>query len=209
MHPPVPETFQAALDHVDVAWVVLQDLFVWADRQPDSARRQTEYEQSLDFVQGELGGEFADLARMLARVVLDWPAWEQIGPESLDGHLSSFHRYWTMLRLTVKAGDVPAAFRILVNRVAQVLEPHGHPAWFVGMNRHIEAIIALEPAPPYRDGTWPGRALDILLHALPEEDADDATLSLLGAVEGVYTSAGHAPPPWVRLLHDQLSGPED
>lgn len=204
LEPAASAAFRAAMDHVDLAWPVLRSLFVWADEQPDSARRMIDYGPLLELVQGELSEALGALAFTLARVVLEWPGWADVGPELLGDHTTEFLRYHTLVRMAVEVGTVPEPFRAAVRRVAEVLEPAGQRSWFSLMEHRVEAVIALEPAPPYRDGTWARRAMDILLYDLPPEQVDHARAFLIDEVERVYTSARHTPPQWLNVLRKDL-----
>jgi hypothetical protein len=143
------------------------------------------------------------LAHTLSRVVLDWPGWREAGPEDID--FEALTRYFKLLRMAVEAGKVSAPLRERVRLAAARLEPDGSPGWFDRMGRLIESMIALQPAPPYRDGTWALRALDILLSDIPEEQVRNSRVILLGEVERVYTCAGHVPPQWVNVLRDEIA----
>ena len=52
-------------------------------------------------------------------------------------------------------------------------------------------------------------ALLVLLHKLAPEQRAHATGFLLGHLEGLYLSAGVAPPDWINVLRASLAWPED
>jgi hypothetical protein len=83
------------------------------------------------------------------------------------------------------------------------------PAWGVARER-VGTVEPEETRGPPMSGPDAGTcraAIAILLHGLPAEQREHATVFLLNELERLYASAGHPAPVWVAVLRRPTPSP--
>jgi hypothetical protein len=184
-----------ALDLVESGWPAVRDLQRWVERHREQERAADDYGCLLTYVESEVLEAFRTIALTLAAVAADWPEWERASTDDVDGGLSAFVRYVTVLLLATEGAQVPPEFRELVHQVVP-LRLGGEWSW--QLSGVLEAIgDRSEAAGSVKDAR---SAVEFLTHALPAEERDRVSGQLLIDLEALYAATAPPPPEWLRLL---------
>lgn len=187
----------SALDQVESGWPAVRGLQLWVQQNRERAGGADDYGCLLTYVEAELREAFRSVAHTLADLVSDWPGWERASVDDVDGWLSAFVRYVTVLVLASETASVPAGFRELVRQVA----PYRlGGAWDARLKETLGAIG--DRSAGAARVTDAREAVDVLLDALPEEQRASASGSLVGKVESLYAAAGQPSLPWIEVLKE-------
>ena len=193
----------SAMDRVQSGWTAVRELQRWVERNRAHERAGDDYGCLLTYVETEVRESFRSMALALAHVVADWPAWERASTDDVDGQLSSFARYVTVLHLASGSAAVPPEFRELVGQAA----PLGFGGeWY----RQLSGVLqAIGDHSIVANGVHDARgAVEFLTGDLPEPERARARSSLLTTIETLYALTGPPPPEWLALLRDYFAGLE-
>lgn len=191
----------SAMDRVESGWTTVGALHQWLERNRGRESAEDDYGCLLTYVETEVRETFRSMAVALAHVAADWPDWERASTDEVDGLLSTFVRYVTVLRLATESATVPPEFRELVRQVA----PLGLAGeWFRQLLGVLRAIGDRSTAAgSVRDAR---AAVEFLTAALPEAERERASAILLSDIEALYKLTGPPPPEWLDLLKEYLAG---
>lgn len=190
----------SAMDRVESGWTAVRDVQHLLDRNRGRESGDDDYGCLLTYVETEIRESFRSMALALAHVAADWPAWERASIDDVEGSLSAFVRYVTVLRLATESATVPPEFRGLVRQVA----PLGLAGeWFRQLSGVLRAIGHRVTAAGSVEGAR--AAVEFLTAALPEADRERGRAVLLTDLEGVYALSG-PPPEWFGLVKQYFAG---
>ncbi|MBW3572577.1 MAG: hypothetical protein KY467_15855 [Gemmatimonadetes bacterium] len=134
------------MDRVESGWTAVRDLQQWMERNREREGAEDDYGCLLTYVETEVRETFRSMAVALAQVAADWPESERASTDDVEGQLSAFVRYVTVLRLATESATVPPQFRELVRQAA----PLGLAGeWF----RQLSGVLR-----GTRTAPWPRRA---------------------------------------------------
>lgn len=190
----------SAMDRIESGWTAVRALQQWAGRNGEPENADDDYGCLLTYVETEVRESFRSMALALAHVAGDWPEWERASPDDVDGWLSAFARYVTVLRLATESTTVPPEFRELVRQVA----PLGHAGeWF----RQLSGVLRAAGHRSTAAGSVQGAraAVEFLTAALPEAERERASALLVTDIEALYVLAGPPPPEWLDLLKEYFA----
>lgn len=191
----------SAMDRVESGWTAVSVLHQWLERNRGRESAEDDYGCLLTYVETEVRETFRSGALALAHVAADWPDWERASTEDVEGLLSTFVRYVTVLRLATESATVPTEFRELVRQVAPLgLEGE----WFHQLLVVLRAIGDRLTATGSVQGAR--AAVEFLTAALPEAERERARGILLTNLEALHALAGPPPPEWIDLLRDYFAG---
>ncbi|HEX6369792.1 MAG TPA: hypothetical protein VF006_12810 [Longimicrobium sp.] len=189
----------SAMDRVESGWAPVRDLQHWLDRNRERESADDDYRCLLTYVETEVRESFRSMALALAHVAADWPGEERASMDDVDGWLSAFIRYVTVLRLAAESAAVPPEFRELVRQVAGL-----GGEWFRQLSGVHQAIGDRSTAAG--SGQDARKAVEFLIAALPAAKREWARAALLTNVEALYALAGPPPPEWLDLLREYFAG---
>jgi hypothetical protein len=194
----------SAMDRVESGWTAVRDLQHWLERNKGRESADDDYGCLLTYVETEVRESFRSMALALAHVAADWPGEERASTDDVDGWLSAFVRYVTVLRLAAESATVPPEFRELVRQV----EPLGLAGeWFRQLTGVLRAVGDCSTA---AGSVHDARAaVEFLIAALPAAKREQARSVLLTDVEALYVLAGPPPPEWLDLLKEYFAGRAD
>jgi hypothetical protein len=189
------------MDRVESGWTAVRALQQWVERNREPESVEDDYGCLRTYVETEVRESFRSMAVTLAHVTADWPAWEQASPDDVDGWLSTFVRYVTVLRLAAQSATVPPEFRELVRQVA----PLGLAGeWFRQLSGVLRAVR--EHSNVAASAHDARAAVEFLIAALPEAERKRARGALLTNLEALHALAGPPPPEWLDLLKEYFAG---
>lgn len=190
----------SAMDRVESGWSAVRDLQHWLDRNGRHQTADDDYGCLLTYVETEVRETFRAMALALAQVVTDWPKGERASMDDVEGWLSGFVRYVTVLCLATKSATVPPEFRERVRQVA----PLGLTGeWF----RQLSGVLgAIRDRSTAAGNVQDARAaVEFLIAALPAAKREQARAGLLTNVEAIYALWGPPPPEWLHLLREYFA----
>jgi hypothetical protein len=194
----------SAMHRAESGWTAVRALQQWAARNRERESADDDYGCLLTYVETDVRESFRSMALALAHVAADWPGGERASTDDVDGWLSAFVRYVTVLRLATESATVPPEFRELVRQVA----PLGLAGeWFRQLLGVLQAIGDHSTAAgSVQDAR---AAVEFLTLALPEAERERARGALVTNLEALYASAGPPPPEWLDLLGEYFGGRAD
>lgn len=190
----------SAMDRVESGWTALCGLQQWLDQNKGRQSADDDYGCLLTYVETDVRESFRSMALALAHVAADWPGEERASVDDVDGWLSAFVRYVTVLGLATGSAAVPQEFRDLVRQVA----PLGLAGeWFRQLSGVLQAIGDRSTAAgSVQDAR---SAVEFLTATLPKAERARASAALLTDLEAVYALAGPLPPEWLDLLREYFA----
>lgn len=193
----------AALDQLESGWPAVRDLRRWVRSNPAQEGAGDDFGCVLAYVESELWPAFHKMATALLEVAADWPGCDRASTDDVDGWLSAFVRYVTILVLATPAATVPPEFLELVRQVT----PLGLGGRWWSEFASLVAAIG-DRSKSSVDAQDARGAVEFLTHAIPEGERRRVNGLLVSDVEAIYDAAGQPVPEWVNLLKAYFAAPE-